>query len=212
MREHDFHNSLKRSQSYEDAPWWNEVYEKAFPGLASSVSVRDDGWAQRGGIDRRLVLADGTVLSVDEKVRERDYPDFCLEYWSDQKRRKPGWIAKDLTCDYIAYAFVPSRTCYLLPFQLLRMAWRLRRKEWVRDYQKVEAFNRGYVTASVAVPIQVVLDAIRDSMVVTWSTQTSPPASLSDSSDEEQYPDYWLQQFDEDGVADWYEQEYRSLP
>ncbi|WP_273845440.1 hypothetical protein [Rubrobacter calidifluminis] len=199
---HDFEESLKRSHAYEDAPWWREVYERAFHNLQEMVSVRQDGWAQRAGIDRRLILADGTVLSVDEKVRERDYPDFCLEYWSDRKRQIPGWVAKDLTCDYIAYAFVPSRTCYLLPFQLLRRAWREHHRRWVGTYRKVEALNRGYVTVSVAVPIEVVLEAISDAMAVRWSaTADHKESPCGEIPDEELYLGYWERRFEEEDFS-----------
>lgn len=189
MTVHNFRESLRRSHEYEDAPWWEEVYQKAFPTLAAMPSMRSDGWAQRGGIDRILVLADGTTLTIDEKVREKDYPDFCLEYWSDRKRRKPGWIAKDLTCDYIAYAFVPSRTCYLLPFQLLRAAWRDQHEAWVRAYDKIEAINEGYVTVSVAVPIGEVMSALVSAMTVQWSAATTVPGADS--------PGYWESRFEE---------------
>lgn len=188
---HDFNKSLEKSQGYEDAPWWNEVYSEAFPNLAETISVRQDGWAQRGGIDRLVILEDGTVLKVDEKIRERVWGDFCLEYWSDRKRQIRGWVAKDLTCDYIAYAFVPNQTCYLLPFQMLRRAWRNNGQEWVRTYRKVEALNRGYTTVSVAVPIPVVLSAISDAMLVRW---TAPTESIAD---EELEPDYWQARFTE---------------
>lgn len=196
MTVHDFHESLQRSHEYEDAPWWEEVYRQAFPSLVAMPSMRTDGWAQRGGIDRMLVLGDGTTLTVDEKVRERDYPDFCLEYWSDCKRRVPGWIAKDLTCDYIAYAFVPSRTCYLLPFQLLRASWRENHEAWVRTYQKVEAMNRGYVTVSVAVPIDVVMAALVDAMTVRWTAAASDRDTRPPPSAEEE-PGYWESRFEE---------------
>jgi len=56
---HDFNESLAFSQSCADAPWWIDVYRTAFPGLVSAVSVRKDGWAQRGGIDRVLTLKSG---------------------------------------------------------------------------------------------------------------------------------------------------------
>lgn len=170
---HDFGASLAYSHSQSDAPWWEQVYRQAFPSFAAMVDVRADGWAQRGGIDRQLVLRDGTTLAIDEKVRSKVYDDFLLERWSDQQRRTPGWMQKALTCDYIAYAFVPSRTCYLLPFQLLRRAWRLNGEDWIGKYRLVEAQNRGYVTESVAVPIAVVLDAVRDAMVVTWKADAA---------------------------------------
>lgn len=168
MTVHDFHESLAKSHAQANAPWWIEVYRRAFPDLEAAVNVRNDGWAQRGGIDRVLTLASGKTLHVDEKVRDADWPDILLEYWSDEGRKIRGWVAKDLACDFIAYAFVPSQTCYLLPFQTLRAAWREHCREWVGAYQRVEAQNNGYVTVSVAVPTEVLLGALRDAMVIWW--------------------------------------------
>src|SRR5688572_29161879 len=101
---HDFGASLAQSNRHTDAPWWRDVYRTAFPSLRSMVSVKEDGWAQRGGIDRVLTLSSGRTIYVDEKVREKDYGDIILEQWSDVERRKPGWIQKPLACEYIAYA------------------------------------------------------------------------------------------------------------
>lgn len=165
---HDFRESLERSHAYADAPWWLAVYREAFQDLQSAVSVRNDGWAQRGGIDRVLTLACGRTLTVDEKVREQDWPDILLEYWSDEARKIRGWIAKPLACDFIAYAFVPSATCYLLPFQTLRRAWKINRKIWVANHRPVRAQNNGYVTVSVAVPIPILLDALSDALAIRW--------------------------------------------
>lgn len=171
MKVHDFRQSLALSHSYEDAPWWEQVYRQAFPGLQSAVSVRQDGWAQRGGIDRVLTLASGKTLTVDEKVRAEDYEDILLERWSDQERRVPGWIQKPLACDFIAYAFIPSARCYLLPFQGLQRAWRLHGQLWLTRYQPhIEADNGHYVTESVAVPIPVLMEALADAMLVRWSS------------------------------------------
>jgi hypothetical protein len=96
---HNFDTSLALSKEHEDAPWWPEVYARAFPGHLSSVSVREDGWAQRGGIDRVITLRSGKTVTVDEKVRLQDWPDIALERWSDRQRKVPGWIQKDLACD-----------------------------------------------------------------------------------------------------------------
>lgn len=166
---HDFRQSLEMSQAQADSPWWNDVYRNAFPDLQSAVNVRNDGWAQRGGIDRVLTLASGKTLTVDEKVRDKDWPDFCLEYWSSVEHKTRGWIAKDLACDFIAYAFIPSATCYLLPFQTLRRAWRENANDWVRRHRKIEAKNKGYTTVSVGVPIHEVFEAMNDAMRVKWN-------------------------------------------
>lgn len=74
-----------------------------------------------------------------------------------------------MTCDFIAYAFVPSATCYLLPYQLLRRAWNEHKREWWSEYGQKRADNGSYVTVSVPVPIDVVLAAITDAMVIRWT-------------------------------------------
>lgn len=180
---HDFQESLARSHRQENAPWWREVYAEAFPGFHDMMSVRKDGWAQRGGIDRVITLSSGKTVTVDEKVRDKDWPDIALERWSDQAKKVPGWIQKDLACDFIAYAFVPSRTCYLFPFLALRRAWKLEGKRWIElaeeksgGFHIVLAENKGYVTESVAVPTEILLASIRQAMVVTWAAQARAAA------------------------------------
>lgn len=172
-RIHNFQESLARSHEQADAPWWRQVYLRAFPTLESSVCVRNDGWAQRGGIDRVLTLGCGRTIKVDEKVREQDWPDILLEYWSDVERKVPGWVAKDLACDFIAYAFVPSQTCYLLPTLTLRRAWQLNGADWVNQYKRVEADNGRYITVSVPVPIRILMAALSDAMVVSWKQEAA---------------------------------------
>lgn len=166
--QHDFHTCLERSFSYADASWWEEVYKSAFPDFAGMVSVRADGWAQRGGIDRVITMHSGKTITVDEKVREIKYPDIILEIWSDKERKVKGWIQKDLACDYIAYAFAPTRECYLLPFLMLRKTWRDNGRAWISEYRRVLAQNNGYVTESLAVPTSVLLTEVSNSMRVVW--------------------------------------------
>lgn len=163
---HDFQSSLALSNRHSDAPWWLDLYRQAFPSLVSAVSVRDDGWAQRGGIDRVLTLACGRTYTVDEKVRTNDWPDILLEEWSDEARRSPGWVLKPLACDFIAYAFAPSRRCYLLPVAPLQRAWRFHGGEWTQAYGYRRARNPGYMTACVPVPIPVLMREIMRAMVV----------------------------------------------
>lgn len=175
MTVHRFRESNDVSREYANAPWWFEVYSQAFPTFQGMVNVRDDGLGQRNGIDRHIVLGNGRTITVDEKVRRpnkktgREYNDFFLEYLSDDKRKTPGWVAKDLACDFIAYAFVRSGRCYLLPFPLLRRAWRLFGPEWVKQFPKYPAENEGYMTWGCCVPIDVVRSALAGSMLVTFT-------------------------------------------
>lgn len=163
---HDFATSLARSHVYADAPWWIDMYRRAFPTLQSAVSVRSDGWAQRAGIDRVLTLACGRTLTVDEKVRTNDWPDILLEQWSDEERRSAGWVQKPLACDLIAYAFAPSGRCYLLPVVLLQRAWRLNGRSWIANFGQRRAYNVGYVSANVPVPIGTLMQAMADAMLI----------------------------------------------
>jgi len=101
-------------------------------------------------------------------VRKRVWPDFLLERWSDEVRQTPGWVQKDLACDYLAYAFKPSETCYLLPLLSLQRAWRLNGRDWIAAYPEKRSLNYGWTTLSVAVPIDVVLSALGDAMRVCW--------------------------------------------
>lgn len=166
-RIHQFEQSLALSQSYADAPWWINMYRRAFPSLQSAVSVRNDGWAQRAGIDRVLTLACGRTVTVDEKVRMNEWPDILLEQWSDEERQFPGWVQKPLACDLIAYAFAQSGRCYLLPVLLLQRAWRLNGPHWIAIYGQKRARNIGYVSTSVPVPIAILMQAIIDAMLVS---------------------------------------------
>ena len=172
---HDFEESLDFSESYTDAPWWEEVYRQAFPSMVSMTAVRQDGWAQRGGIDRVIILRSSKTLSIDEKVRRKDRPDILLEYLSNDQTGALGWVAKDLATDYIAYAFIPSQRCYLLPFATLRCAWKEHAAEWIAlgkagddGFRICPAKNPAYTTFSVAVPIPQLMAALTDAMVIDW--------------------------------------------
>lgn len=151
------------------------MYRRAFPKLASAVPVRQDGWAQRGGIDRILTLECGRTYTVDEKVRTEDWPDILLERWSDEARHIPGWVQKPLACDFIAYAFAPSGVCYLLPVVPLQRAWRQHGKEWIKEYGTRRAQNVGYVSVNVPVPKDVLMRAIVEAMVISLPAAHARP-------------------------------------
>ena len=75
-------------------------------------------------------------------------------------------LLKPLACDFIAYAFAPSRRCYLLPVAPLQRAWRLNGEERSIAFGYRRARNPGYMTACVAVPIPLLMREIMRAMVV----------------------------------------------
>lgn len=176
---HEFARSMAFADSYRDAGWWKPIYERAFPSLASAIAIKEDGWAQRGGIDRIITLASGKTIAVDEKIRAKDWPDVLLEVWSNEERRVPGWVRKPLACDFIAYAFAPSRVCYLLPVLPLQRAWRDNGGRWAARYGVIRARNSGYCSVSVPVPRDVLLRAIVEALVLSPAElQASPQGRL----------------------------------
>jgi hypothetical protein len=166
MTVHDFQTELEFSEKAGHEPFWEAVYHKAFPNIVSMMASPGDTVSQRLGIDRVILLASGKLLKIDEKKRRKVYTDFCLEYISVDTTNAAGWIEKDLPIDYLAYAFMPSKKCYLLAWDMLRRAWLHFKNEWFDKYNIIEAQNKGYKTLSLGVPIPIVLNAVKNAMII----------------------------------------------
>lgn len=177
---HDFQERLQWSEAKGYEPFWEAVYKKAFPNLVNHMLCSGDTDSQRQGVDRLLFLSNNMTLRIDEKKRNVTYPDILLEYISVDTTGAPGWMDKDLAIDYLAYAFIPTKQCYLYPWPLLRRAWIRYRDEWIaKGKRKQEGFrivpgkNRNYTTWSVVVPIVVLQAALRSAIVIDVSRELS---------------------------------------
>lgn len=187
MTVHDFKEQLEYSHGRSDQPYWQEIYRQAFPDMRHMLDLRHNGWHQRAGRDRMIVLSSGRSIYIDEKVRRRAYPDIVVEVWSTYPKngREPyppeassateGWGQKPLDCDYLAYGFEPTQTCHLIPFLGLRAAWAKRHLEWIEQAsQRVSGFrwvvadNGRYNTISIAVPTETLLVQINDALTIIW--------------------------------------------
>lgn len=201
MTVHNFDESLAWSHRQSDQPWWEIVYRRAFPDMVSMVDLRGDGWHQRAGRDRAIVLSSGRTVYVDEKVRTVAHDDILVEIWSRYplngrepypqnehnggpvRGAEPGWARKPLDCDWLAYAFVPTATCYLIPFFGLRAALAICLAPWIgyannrsKGFRWVSAKNDRYQTISIAVPIPALKQAIDNALTITWSETAPAPA------------------------------------
>jgi hypothetical protein len=205
----DFGPDLDWSYGVAGLPFWEDVYRQAFPGFVAAHIPTGDGWHQRAGRDRIIVLDDSSTITVDEKGRRDEWPDILVEILSDRDRKVPGWgnPGKRLSCDYIGYAFVPSQTCHLVPYRELRriMAhgpgrdwWReaaRKQKDGVRGgIQFVDARNPRdvtkpvrYWTRSIAVPTKMLLAEIARSLTFTW-TGPEPQSEQKSRGSEEDWP------------------------
>ena len=132
------------------------------------------------GIDFVATLRRGATVNIDVKRREKGVsrywkgePELTLEQWSvcpsETHTGVVGWTLDERKqTDYVLYVFDKSdcELAFLLPFQLLRMAFRRNNKTW-RDHFRVgrcSTENR-YETESVFVAASCVVDAISAEMV-----------------------------------------------
>lgn len=150
---HDFQEQLEFSHNAENLDLWEKIYNQAFPDLVSFSSLREDGYWQRQGVDRVVILSNGDPIYIDEKVRRKNYGDILLEYLSDVDREAPGWVCKPLKANYIAYAVLENRKCYMMPVIELQKAWKRKKTIWLSNYESKNALNKGWTTRSVPVPI-----------------------------------------------------------
>lgn len=168
---HSFKESLEQSAEVALESWWEEIYRQYFPHFLSMSAPIKDGWGQRAGIDRVILLKSGKQIKIDEKVRYADYGDVLIEYWSDKERKIPGWGVRELDCDYIAYAVLPTKTCFMLPFDHLQAAVYNNADEWIKQYGGIQTANQNYTTISMAVPLKVLYDAMNNAGQVQWNGQ-----------------------------------------
>lgn len=196
---HSFEASSRYAASVKASAVWEPFYRGHFTGFVGMVELPNIRCtAQLLGIDHVVTLSSGKQYRVDAKVRNMAYPgDFLLEYLGDEARGAPGWIEKDLQADYLAVIWMRSRCGALLPFESLRLAWVRRGEEWKakalygcsRPWPKrhegsdgfchVMAGNRDartgrtWRTLSVCVPMDVLLDEVRDGAL--YDIPSDPP-------------------------------------
>ena len=186
VKMHNFKESLVASHAAEELPFWRETYRKAFPTMVSMINHRQDGWHQRAGVDRSIVLANSKQVLIDEKVRGRNkktgvvYRDIALEYLSSKQQQAPGWVCKPLLCDYIAYAIAPIGRCYLLPVIQLQLAWDRNKEKWLSEAKagtngrrvlaaENEYEGRRWTTLSVPVTVAELFKEIGACLRITFS-------------------------------------------
>lgn len=171
---HNFRDSLSMSHAASDLPIWEEVYRKAFPEMVAMIDHRQDGEHQRAGIDRSVILANSKQILIDEKVRDKAYPDVLIEFVSNDQTGSPGWAEKSLRCDFIAYCKKPKKVCFMLPVIQFQTAWRKNKDQWLYEYGFKSAENTDsngrflYNTLSCPVPDNILFPAIGQCLRVNW--------------------------------------------
>jgi hypothetical protein len=192
---HGFNASRLKSEKVGALPFWEVFYRQLFPDFQAMCFHPSDSPQQRLGVDRSIILTHGKQLTVDEKVRFKDYGDICLEHVSDRERNTPGWVCKPLVADYIAYVIMPPAVpseewlfkelqpkspldlkgkTFLLPVVQLQAAWRRHGDDWIGRYRRPhhEAKNcengKSWTTLFTPVPVNVLYPAIGAALRCEW--------------------------------------------
>lgn len=157
----------------------NNFYIKFFETV-SEIDVHDikskskekklaDKKMQKQGVDKTLLLKDGSTILVEEKFREPKYwknrlTDILLEYISIDNKDIPGWVYTSKS-DYLVVLYknplkVEDSELYILPFKTIR--------KWVRTHEEefmhcrdIVASNTNWNTISKEVPIQLLMQMIQ---------------------------------------------------
>lgn len=153
---------------------------------AKAVHKTEQG-EDRAGVDYVITMRNGAEVNVDGKTRTpgcsrfwKDGPELALEKWSVMPggkyntpvgQSKTGWtLSESSSADLILFTFdiADSERVYLMPFQLLRVAFRENIEEWFERY-KVDiqsSSHRGlrWQSQAVFVPARVVMKAVAEVM------------------------------------------------
>lgn len=159
MIEHDFKYDLVESKKH--TLFWEVFCQSVFEDYVGSTTHYNNRAAQDVGIDRRVFHRGGRKSYLDEKTRRNYYPDILLEYMSNNVTRAVGWIEKEQRITYLAYGFPYNLEAYLIPWIALQEAWYRNKKKWWHDYDHKNGRNHGYVTYSLAVPIEEILSKVK---------------------------------------------------
>lgn len=157
------------------------VLTSIITGAVSADKTNTD--ADKGGVDYVVTLRNGAEVLVDAKTRAagcsrwwHDGPELALEKWSvmpggryntPAHQQKTGWTLNEQSnVDYILFTFDPqdSERVYLIPFQLLRIAFIYHIYEWYERYkvdtQHSHSNGVRWQSEAVFVPARVVIGAV----------------------------------------------------
>ena len=178
---YDFHERLNFSKGVRQE---NDIDTLlAWRGLGAKTVRKTDIDEDRKGIDYVIVLDGGAEVSVDAKARQKGcakywqgVPELALEIWSvcpldwcefqyakGRGTPKTGWtLDQSKSVDLILFTFDPadSRDVFLLPFQLLRTAFRQHLGDWLSTYPTPIQTSGAWQSQCCFVPVDVVQSAI----------------------------------------------------
>ena len=203
-REYDFAERLAFSRGIAETTHPDTII-KLIPGCVDVQ--RTSKTEDRRGIDFKAILRRGAELNIDIKSREKGCskfwqpyrfgqgiePELALEKYSVAppsaienpivEEPKTGWtLDESKETDYTLHVFDPSDTIevFLLPFQLLRIAFRKHIDSWYANFKHARQFTHSsfgsWESECIFVPGWCVIEAVSAEM--RPKTPASPVESL----------------------------------
>ncbi len=168
MTVHNFKDKLEWSQGLFSSDV-EETIKSLIPDCERVFEATKE--EDRTGIDYWAELSGGRLLAVDHKAREEgaskywryNEPELALEVYSVCETKKIGWtLDVKKSTEYVFFSFDKSDSdwCFLMPFQLLRMAFKAKGRQWLDDYGIKKQQSGGWTSSAIFVPASVVELAI----------------------------------------------------
>lgn len=160
-----FDDMLCMSQGKTEACTVKQIMVENVPGILNVFPAHSTN--DKNGTDWWAEHASGKMLSIDAKVRSKDFgkKDVALETWSNVERKNPGWtVCESKRTDYVLWTWTDTGRWCLVPFPMLCAAFRVNMEDWVGRYRVARQFTpvgaSGYHSECVFVPIREVWAAI----------------------------------------------------
>jgi hypothetical protein len=138
----------------------SDILVNNIPGAVNAMLAHPVN--DRNGTDWWVEHASGKHLSVDCKIREKDWTtrmppedDLALETWSVVERQVIGWTRNgEKRTDYILWLWLDTGRWCLMPFPMLCRVFSENWRAWIMRYKTSRQFtpDRGYHSECVFVP------------------------------------------------------------
>ena len=156
VNEFSFNKQLAMSHGNSSSSDVKDILLNEIPGALNVIPAHE--FNDRQGTDYWIEHKRGRFLSVDVKVREKDFgkDDLALETWSIVDK-SVGWTRnEEKQTDYILWFWKDTRRWCLVPFHLLCKVFQEKWEKWLNDYPCYRQFtknnNGGYYSECVFVP------------------------------------------------------------
>ncbi len=166
--QYEFNERLNMSQGVSESRSVESILKENIP---SALTVHQAHFANdRNGTDWWVECEAGKFLSVDCKVREKDFlklkgwDDLALETWSVVEKEKIGWT-RDTSkqTDFVLWLWKDTGRWLLIPFQMLCRVFRDNWKRWTSEFRVERQYtpnHGGYHSECVFVPRQLLWQCI----------------------------------------------------